>query len=98
MDGYFRTRKLDACGHGIVDAVLAHAKRAGLIEAAIAKVEAPASSSRFHAIARRSSLPSYINASSSCLLTAPTSAFARSNWAVLCHRALRSRSFDSRSM
>jgi len=27
MDGYFRTRKLDACEHGIVDAVLAHAKR-----------------------------------------------------------------------
>ena len=43
MDGYFRTRKLDACKHGIVDAVLAHAKRAGLIEAAIAKVKAPAS-------------------------------------------------------
>jgi hypothetical protein len=39
MDGYFRTRKLDACKHGIVDAVLAHAKRAGLIEAAIAKVK-----------------------------------------------------------
>ena len=29
--------------HGIVDAVLAHAKRAGLMEAAIAKVKAPAS-------------------------------------------------------
>jgi hypothetical protein len=43
MDGYFRTRKLDACEHGIVDAVLAHAKRAGLMEAAIAKVKAPAS-------------------------------------------------------
>jgi hypothetical protein len=43
MDGYFCTRKLDACKHGIVDAVLAHAKRAGLIEAAIAKVKAPAS-------------------------------------------------------
>jgi hypothetical protein len=41
MDGYFRTRKLDACKHGIVDAVLAHAKCAGLIEAAIAKVKAP---------------------------------------------------------
>jgi len=26
MDGYFRTRKLDACKHGIVDAVLAHAQ------------------------------------------------------------------------
>jgi hypothetical protein len=33
MDGCFRTRKLDACKHSIVDAVLAHAKRAGLIEA-----------------------------------------------------------------
>jgi len=43
MDGYFRTRKLDACKHRIVDAVLAYAKRAGLIEAAIAKVKAPAS-------------------------------------------------------
>ena len=43
MDGYFRTRKLDACKHGIVNAVLAHAKRAGLIEAIIAKVKAPAS-------------------------------------------------------
>ena len=40
MDGYFRTRKLDAHKHGIVDAVLAHAKGAGLIEAAIAKVRA----------------------------------------------------------
>jgi hypothetical protein len=40
MDGYFRTRKLDARKHGIVDAVLAHAKRAGSIEAAIAKVKA----------------------------------------------------------
>jgi hypothetical protein len=40
MAGYFCTRKLDACKHGIVDAVLAHAKRAGLIEAAIAKVQA----------------------------------------------------------
>jgi len=38
MDGYFRTRKLDARKHGIVDTVLAHAKRAGLFEAAIAKV------------------------------------------------------------
>jgi hypothetical protein len=43
MDGYFRTRKLDACRHGIVDAVLAHAKRAGPIEATIAKIKAPAS-------------------------------------------------------
>jgi hypothetical protein len=34
MDGYFRTRKLDARKHGIVDTVLAHAKRAGLFEAA----------------------------------------------------------------
>jgi hypothetical protein len=41
MDGYFRTRKLDARMHGIVDAVLADAQRAGLIEAAIAKVKAP---------------------------------------------------------
>jgi len=40
MDGYFRTRKLHARKHAIVDAVLAHAKRAGLIEAAIAKVKA----------------------------------------------------------
>jgi hypothetical protein len=40
MPGYFRTRKLDAGKHGIVDAVLAHAKRAGLIEATIAKVKA----------------------------------------------------------
>jgi hypothetical protein len=40
MDGYFRTRKLDARKHGIVDTVLAHAKRAGLFEAAIAKVKA----------------------------------------------------------
>jgi hypothetical protein len=40
MDGYFRTRKLDARKHGIVDAVLAHAKRAGLFDAAIAKVKA----------------------------------------------------------
>jgi hypothetical protein len=40
MDGYFRTRKLDARTHGIVDAVLTHAKRAGLIEAAIGKVKA----------------------------------------------------------
>jgi hypothetical protein len=40
MDGYFRTRKLDARKHGIVDAVIAHAKRAGLLEAAIAKVKA----------------------------------------------------------
>jgi hypothetical protein len=40
MPGYFRTRKLDACKHGIVDAVLAQAKRAGLIEATIAKVKA----------------------------------------------------------
>ena len=47
MDGYFRTRKLDACEHGIVDAVLAHAKRAGLIEAAIAAVSEI--SSGFHA-------------------------------------------------
>ena len=39
----FRTRKLDACKHGIVNAALAHAKRAGLIEAAIAKAKAPAS-------------------------------------------------------
>src|SRR5262249_14221229 len=39
-DGYFRTRKLDARKHGIVDTVLAHAKRAGLFEAAIAKVKA----------------------------------------------------------
>src|SRR5438094_978613 len=28
MDGYFPTRKLDARKHGIVDTVLAHAKRA----------------------------------------------------------------------
>jgi hypothetical protein len=40
MDDYFRTRKLDARKHGIVDAVLAHAKRVGLLEAAIAKVKA----------------------------------------------------------
>jgi hypothetical protein len=40
MPGYFRTRKLDAGKHGIVDAVLAHAKCAGLIEATIAKVKA----------------------------------------------------------
>jgi hypothetical protein len=40
MDGYFRTRKLDARKHGIVDTVLVHAKRAGLFEAAIAKVKA----------------------------------------------------------
>ena len=40
MASYFRTRKLDARKHGIVDTVLAHAKRAGLIEAAIAKVKA----------------------------------------------------------
>ena len=40
MDGYFRTRKLDARKHGIVDTVLGHAKRAGLFEAAIAKVKA----------------------------------------------------------
>jgi hypothetical protein len=40
MDGYFRTRKLDARKHGIIDTVLAHAKRAGLFEAAIAKVKA----------------------------------------------------------
>jgi hypothetical protein len=40
MDGYFRTRKLDARKHGIVDTVLAHAKRAGLFEAAIAKLKA----------------------------------------------------------
>jgi hypothetical protein len=40
MDGYFRTRKLDARKHGIVDTVLAHAKRAGLFEAAVAKVKA----------------------------------------------------------
>ena len=37
------SRKLDARKDGIVDAVLAHAKRAGLIEAAIAKAKAPAS-------------------------------------------------------
>jgi len=43
MDGYFRTRKLEACKHSIVDAVLAHAKRAGLIEAAIPKIKALAS-------------------------------------------------------
>src|SRR5262249_26628752 len=43
MDGYFRTRKLEACKHSIVDAVLAHAKRAGLIETAIAKIKALAS-------------------------------------------------------
>jgi hypothetical protein len=40
MDGYFRTRKLDARKHGIVDTVLAHARRAGFFEAAIAKVKA----------------------------------------------------------
>src|SRR4029077_5137005 len=40
MGGYFRTRKLDARKHGIIDTVLAHAKRAGLFEAAIAKVKA----------------------------------------------------------
>jgi hypothetical protein len=40
MDGYFRTRKLDARKHGIVDTVLDHVKRAGLFEAAIAKVKA----------------------------------------------------------
>jgi hypothetical protein len=40
MDSYFRTRKLDARKHGIVDTVLAHAKRAGLFEAAIAKAKA----------------------------------------------------------
>jgi hypothetical protein len=40
MDGYFRRRKLDARKHGIVDTVLAHAKRAGLFEAAIAKIKA----------------------------------------------------------
>ena len=40
MPGYFRTRKLDARKHGIVDTVLDHAKRAGLFEAAIAKVKA----------------------------------------------------------
>jgi hypothetical protein len=40
MDGYFPTRKLDARKHGIIDTVLAHAKRAGLFEAAIAKVKA----------------------------------------------------------
>jgi hypothetical protein len=40
MDGYFPTRKLDARKHGIVDTVLGHAKRAGLFEAAIAKVKA----------------------------------------------------------
>ena len=40
MDGYFRTRKLDARKHGIVDTVLAHAKRAGLFEAAIANLKA----------------------------------------------------------
>jgi hypothetical protein len=39
-DGYFRTRKLDARKHGILDTVLDHAKRAGLFEAAIAKVKA----------------------------------------------------------
>ena len=39
MDGYFPTRKLDARKHGIVDTVLAHAKRAGLFEAAIAKLK-----------------------------------------------------------
>ena len=51
--------------------------------------------SGFHAIVLTSSLPSWSNASSSCLLTAPPSAFARSNWAALCHRALRSRSFTA---
>ena len=40
MDGYFRTRKLDAQKHSIVNAVLTHAKHAGLIEAAIARVKA----------------------------------------------------------
>src|SRR6476659_9768742 len=40
MDGYVRTRKLDARKHGIVDTVLAHAKRAGLFEAAIANLKA----------------------------------------------------------
>ena len=40
MDGYFPMRKLDARKHGIVDTVLAHAKRAGLFEVAIAKVKA----------------------------------------------------------
>jgi hypothetical protein len=40
MDGYFRTHKLDAREHGIADTVLAHAKGAGLFEAAIAKVKA----------------------------------------------------------
>jgi hypothetical protein len=36
----FRTRKLDARKHRIVDTVLAHTKRAGLFEAAIAKGKA----------------------------------------------------------
>ena len=40
MDGYFRTRKLDAREHGIVDSVLAHAKCAALFEDAIARVKA----------------------------------------------------------
>ena len=40
MDGYFRTCKLDARKHGIIDTVLAHAKRAGLFDAAVAKVKA----------------------------------------------------------
>jgi hypothetical protein len=40
MDGYFRTRKLDARKHGSVATVLAHAKCTGLFEAAIAKVKA----------------------------------------------------------
>jgi hypothetical protein len=40
MDGYFRTRKLDARKHGIADTLLARAKRAGLFETAIAKVKA----------------------------------------------------------
>jgi hypothetical protein len=39
-DGYFRTRRLDARKHRIVDTVLAHTKRAGLFEAAIAKGKA----------------------------------------------------------
>jgi hypothetical protein len=39
MDSYFRTRKLDARKHCIVDTVLGHAKRTGLFEAALAKVK-----------------------------------------------------------
>ena len=40
MDGYFPTRKHDARKHRIVDTVLGHARRAGLFEAAIAKLKA----------------------------------------------------------